>query len=405
MAEASPPDTNGSNGSTDIYVATYHDTPDRSLARARIALRRRQRDGTGLWEAMIGGETVEAPGGPASLPEELARRLTAPLRNRQLVEVVRLRNGAADVALMEGQRVLRTYRSLSSALRDTVAAPREESIRKRAPAVEHVRAYLRAQLAEIERTDPLIRSGDDSDAVHDFRVAARRMRSALKSTRQMFDADWGSSLQEELRWVAGELGDARDLDVLLARLRKESGSDEAPVVKLLETERRRAWKRARTALASDRYVKLLDRLGSAVEAPPVRAAELSLEKVVAREFKKLRRRARELGPKASDEQMHKARIGAKRARYAAELVEPVAGKRARRVIAAAKDFQDVVGAHQDSVVASERIRAVLGRTKNLETAFAAGRLVERTTGRRKQARRKVPRAWKRLDKRARKAFS
>src|SRR5918992_3509841 len=117
MAEASPPDANGSNGSTDIYVATYHDTPDRSLARARIALRRRQRDGTGLWEAMIGGETVEAPGGPASLPEELARRLTAPLRNRQLVEVVRLRNGAADVALMEGQRVLRTYRSLSSALR------------------------------------------------------------------------------------------------------------------------------------------------------------------------------------------------------------------------------------------------------------------------------------------------
>jgi CHAD domain-containing protein len=261
------------------------------------------------------------------------------------------------------------------------------------------------QLAEIERTDPLIRSGDDSDAVHDFRVAARRMRSVLRSTRSMFEKEWSSSLQQELRWIAGELGDARDLDVLLARLRKDSGADEAPVVKLLETERRRAWKRARSALAGDRYVKLLDRLAAAVDAPPVRAAELSLEKVVAREFKKLRRRARNLGPKANDAQMHRARIGAKRARYAAELAEPVAGRRARRVVAAAKDFQDVVGAHQDSVVAAERIRAVLGRTKNLETAFAAGRLVERTTKRRKQARRDVPRAWKRLDKRARKAFS
>lgn len=393
------------NGSTDIYVATYHDTPDRSLARARIALRRRQRDGTGLWEATIGGETVEAPGGPASLPEELARRLTAPLHNRQLVEVVRLRNGTADVALMEGQHVLRTYGSLASALGDTIAVPKDDSVRKRAPAIEHVRAYLRAQLAEIERTDPLIRSGDDADAVHDFRVAARRMRSALRSTRSMFDAAWASSLQDELRWIAGELGDARDLDVLLARLRKDSGPDEAPVVKLLQTERRRAWKRARTALGGERYVKLLDRLAAAVEAPPVRTAELSLERVVAREFKKLRRRARNLGAKATDEQMHRARIGAKRARYAAELAEPVAGKRARRVVAAAKDFQDVVGAHQDSVVAADRIRAVLGRTKNLETAFAAGRLVERTTSRRTQARRDVPRAWKRLDKRARKAFS
>src|ERR687898_1260704 len=138
------------NGSTDVYVATYHDTPDRRLARAQIALRRRLRNGTGLWEAEIGGETVAAPGGPATLPDELARRLTAPLRNRELVEVLRLRNGRDDVALMEGQRVLRSYGSLASALRDTITAPTDDDVRKRAPAIEHVRAYLRVQLAEIE---------------------------------------------------------------------------------------------------------------------------------------------------------------------------------------------------------------------------------------------------------------
>ena len=170
------------NGAPDVFVATYHDTADRRLARAHIALRRRQRNGTGLWEAEIGGEVLSAPGGPATLPAELALRLTAPLRNRKLEEVVRLRTGTEDVALLEGQHVLRSYATLDSALRDTVTPTRVPRTRKRAPAIEHVRTYLRAQVAEIERTDPLIRSGDDPDALHDFRVAVRRMRSVLKST-------------------------------------------------------------------------------------------------------------------------------------------------------------------------------------------------------------------------------
>ncbi|MGZ8693469.1 MAG: CHAD domain-containing protein [Gaiellaceae bacterium] len=392
-------------GGPDVFVATYHDTADRHLARAHIALRRRLRNGTGLWEAEIGGEVLSAPGGPTTLPEELARRLTAPLRNRKLEEVVRLRTGTEDVALLEGQHVLRSYENLDTALRDTITPAREQRTRRRAPAIEHVRAYLRAQVAEIERTDPLIRSGDDPDAVHDFRVAVRRMRSVLKSTQELFEEDWLKALREELRWVGGELAAARDLDVLLARLGKEAGPEGAPVVKLLETERRRAWKRARAALSGERYLKLLDRLTAAVEAPPVRQADLSLEAVARREFKKLHRAARKLGPKASADQVHRARILAKRARYAAELAVPVARKRAGRFVKAAKRFQDVVGAHQDAVAAADRIRAVVDRTKSMESAFAAGRLVERTTARRSKARRGLPRAWKRLERQGRKAWA
>ena len=393
------------NGSPDVFVATYHDTADRHLARAQIALRRRLSNGAGLWEAEIGGEILSAPGGPTTLPEELARRLTAPLRNRKIEEVVRLRTGTEDVALLEGQHVLRSYKNLDKALRDTVTPAREKRMRRRAPAIEHVRAYLRTQVAEIERTDPLVRSGDDPEAVHDFRVAVRRMRSVLKSTEALFEKDWLKSLREELRWIGGEFAAARDLDVLLARLGKEAGSEGAPVVKLLETERRRAWKRTRSALSGERYLKLLDRLTAAVEAPPVRRADLSLEAVARREFKNLRRAARKLGRKASPDQVHRLRILAKRARYAAELAEPVAGKRARRFVKAAKQFQDVVGSHQDAVVAADRIRAVVDRTKSMESAFAAGRLVERTTARRRKARRKLPRAWKRLERQGRKAWA
>jgi CHAD domain-containing protein len=398
-------DDTSSNGAADVFVATYHDTPDRRLARAHIALRRRLRNGTGLWEAEIGGELVSAPGGPAILPEELARRLTAPLRNRELREVVRLRSGTNDVAVLEGQHVLRSFQDLGTALRETVAAPSEKGARKRAPALEHVRAYLRAQLAEIERTDPLIRSGEDPEAVHDFRVAVRRTRSVLKSTRSLFEDDWLVKLRAELKWLGGELGAARDLDVLLARLQKDVDPDVAPVLKLLETERRRAWTRARKTLSSDRYLQLLDRLSAAADAPPVRTAELSLPAVTKRDFEKLRRTASKLGPKSTPEDLHQARIRAKRARYAAELATPIAGKRARRFVAEAKRFQDVVGAHQDAVAAADRIRLVAGRSKSADTVFSAGRLVERTMGERRRARRGVRRAWTRLERQGRKAWS
>jgi CHAD domain-containing protein len=395
-----------SNGAADVFVATYHDTADRRLARAKIALRRRLHNGTGLWEAKIGKELISAPGGPNSLPEELARRLTAPLRNRQLLEVVRLRTGTKDVAELEGQHVLRSYRTLDSALQRTVAPPKEKEARRRAPAIEHVRAYMRAQLAAIERTDPLIRSGEEQpEAVHDFRVAMRRLRSVLKSTRDLFDETWVKELRAELKWAAGELGPARDLDVMLGRLRRESDADATPVLKLLETERRRAWRRARTLLTTERYLRLLDRLSAAVEAPPVRAADISLEKVAGREFKKLRKEASSLGRKSSAEQIHRARIQAKRARYAAELAAPVAGRRSERFVAEAKKFQDAVGAHQDAVVAAERIRGVTERSKNTETAFAAGRLAERTLSERRKARRKIPQAWKRLNRQGRKSWA
>jgi len=390
--------------SSEVFVATYHDTLDRRLARAQIALRRSLRNGVGLWEAEIGGEVVSASGGPGSLPEELRRRLAAVLRNRELVEIVRLREGTDDVAVLEGQHVLRSYATVDRALRDTVLPPTERRARRRAPAIEHVRGYLRAQLAEIERTDPLIRSGQDPEAVHDFRVAVRRTRSVLRSTRSLFDDAWLDALRGELRWLAGELAPLRDLDVLLSGLRKDSDPDVAPAIKLLETERKRARRRVLTTLAGERYLSLLDRLSAAVEAPPARSSEISLEAVAEREFRKLRRAAKKVGPKSPAAEIHRARIHAKRARYAAELAEPLAGKWARRFISEVKRFQDVVGAHQDAVVAFEQIHAVVQRSKSPETAFAAGRLAERTQRLRRKARRRMPRAWKRLERVGRRAW-
>jgi CHAD domain-containing protein len=380
--------TETTNGAAGSYVASYHDTADRRLTRANIVLRRRMENGVGVWEAEIAGHVVSAPGGPVQVPDEIAQALLAPLRGADLVEIARMRTSHEDE---------------QEALHDTLEPPGAPA--KRAPAVEHVRAYLGKQLSEIERNDPVVRLDRDVEALHDLRVAVRRSRAVLRAARDLFEPEWLDGLREELRWLGGELGPARDLDVLLGQLRVERevvGIEAAPVVKRIERERRAARKRAVDALGSERYLALLDELRVAVDHPPVSAVDVRLDRIAARTFRKLEREMAALGESPSDSGLHRARIRAKRARYAAELAIPVTGKPAERFVKAAKRFQDVVGEHQDAIVAEERIRAY---AESADAAFGAGRLVERQRARRARARAQVPKAWKRLQRSGRRAWT
>jgi CHAD domain-containing protein len=107
--------------------------------------------------------------------------------------------------------------------------------------------------------------------------------------------------------------------------------------------------------------------------------------------KAARRVAREPGATA----MHKLRIAGKRVRYAAELAALPKDRRGQAFIRAAKDLQDVLGAHQDAVVAEERIRAIaVGAGPGV--ALVAGRLVEQEVRRRACAREELPDALRSL---------
>ena len=101
-----------------------------------------------------------------------------------------------------------------------------------------------------------------------------------------------------------------------------------------------------------------------------------------------------LGSEPTDEELHRARIRGKRARYAAELAAGVASRSPESFIKKAKAFQDIAGAHQDAVVAEEKLRVLAACGDG--TAFAAGRLVERERERKRLARLELPRAWSRL---------
>lgn len=272
-----------------------------------------------------------------------------------------------------------------------------------------VKAMIRAQYEEILAREPGTRLGYDPEELHKFRVAVRRLRTVLRVARPMVARHVTDELRTELAWLAAELGAVRDLDVLLSHLRREAGSlpreDAAAMNAILsafEAERVSAQATLNGALSSDRYVALVGKLELAAHSPPWIGRRPSLRKLAAAEFRKLDKAVAALGPDADDEAVHRARVHGKRARYAAELAEASAGKPASRFVARAKTFQDVIGEHQDAVVAEARLRQ-LGRERG-ETSFVAGRLVERQRERRRRARAEAPKRWKKLRRAGRKAW-
>jgi CHAD domain-containing protein len=135
----------------------------------------------------------------------------------------------------------------------------------------------------------------------------------------------------------------------------------------------------------------------------VRSATVPLDGIARREFRKLRRKARRVDATSPDEELHALRIRGKRARYAAELAATAAGDEARAFVREAKRFQDVVGEHQDAVVAADHLKQLQLRSGH-DAAFVAGQLVERQEERKRRSRSDLADAWQRIDAAGRQAW-
>ncbi|SDM34978.1 CYTH and CHAD domain-containing protein [Streptomyces wuyuanensis] len=276
---------------------------------------------------------------------------------------------------------------------------------------EHVLAYLREQRDAIVALDPAVRR-DLPDSVHQMRVATRRMRSAFKSFRKIVDRSVTDPVGEELKWLAGELGTARDQEVMAERLRGHL--DELPHRLLLGPVRSRlriwatshradARRRSIAVLDTERYLSLLDTLDTLLDEPPLLPAakakpEVALPKAVLRDYDRLAARIEHaLGLPAGHDRdlaMHDARKAAKRARYSGEAVTPALGKPAKRFAKRMKAVQTVLGDHQDSVVARETLRdlAVQAHAAG-ESAFTWGLLFGREEATAADRERELPEAW------------
>jgi CHAD domain-containing protein len=273
-------------------------------------------------------------------------------------------------------------------------------------------AFSRA-VTSILRHDIGVRAGEDPESIHQARVGTRRLRSHLRTFKPLLQEEWAEKLRTELGWLGHELGAVRDAQVLLERLRQEAASlpqeDSRPasaLLRRLQDTVEPARKELLTAMASQRYVDLMEQLVEAAARPAVtEEASLPATEVLPglarKPWRSLRKGVQGLPDQPADPELHRIRILAKRARYAAEVAAPVVGKEAERFADAAADLQTVLGDPQDSAVAQGWLRANAGAGRR---AFVAGELSAREAERAASARRSWPKAWRRLNRRKLRAW-
>ncbi len=399
----------------DLWVrALRRRSPLRPVARIRTTRREHPlRGADGRVLAVVAEDDVhaevpgaEVPGGEVPGGEVPGGEVRGgePKRWRELeVELV---DGDLDV-LSDVDRVLREAGArpadapskLARALGDRLPAqPTEPADATVAAVVGYARAQRDAMLA----LDPAVRQ-DEPEAVHDMRVAIRRLRSTLRTFRDLWEV---GTVRDELRWIGQELGAARDGEVMLARLTEAVDAEPDELVVGPVAERIRSWltadletARARllAALDSARYLALLDALDRLLDAPP---AEVPGEALTSRARKALRRARRDLAAAGTDPELHEARKEFKRARYAVEALTPIGGKPAKRLTKRIRELQDLLGTHQDSVVTMALLRDYADRAHDLgDDTVTYGVLLAHQREAGQRVLRDLPRAARRVGRR------
>jgi CHAD domain-containing protein len=448
----------------------YFDTADLRLARWGVSLRQREGQGWTVKlppqdegnDLLVRGEFT-FPGDDASAPpHEAVDLVRAYVRTAVLRPVVRLRTIRRmvqlldlddrrlgeivddEVSVLSGRRIAARFRELEVEITDDTPDGLLDEVLRRLraagagepdPTSKYVRAVgslatqppevavsdleddarvsdvlgraLALSITQLLRHDVVMRLDGDQEGVHRARVASRRMRSDLRTFRTTLVPEWLEPIREELRWLGSILGEARDADVMLARIQGRFESvpqTEAPgvaqVVEAIDQRRKEAHAVLIEGLRSERYVALLDRLVEAARRPmvapdsdaPVRDIVTDL---LGGPWKHLRSAVKVARKQPGDTELHTVRIRAKRVRYAADAVAPLLGKPARRFADAAADLQGILGEHHDSVVAEAWLRTwAAADRRSGDAAFAAGMLagIERAAAR--DARDRWREAWK-----------
>lgn len=258
----------------------------------------------------------------------------------------------------------------------------------------------------------LVRATGDPEAVHQSRVAARRLRSALRLFRGAISEPWADATAGELRRLGAALGRVRDLDVLAlgmaSRLAGEELAETEQAAWLFDrvgVERRAAWEELVEYLASDASIELMGVLRAGARALPagggrygqVLAAEAA-KGLLSRPWKALADLVAALPAEPSQAELHQVRIYAKRLRYASEALAVVTGKRVARLARGAQRLQGVLGDLHDAALAERWLASASPQLRG-EEAVVAGILVAAVRSEAAARRSEWRRAWAALERR------
>ncbi len=446
-----------------VFTSTYFDTLDHCLARSNITLRRRMEKGSVAWQLKLPLDgtrrEIELPDPSLTPPVRIAEALIVLLEGKHLGPIAELRTSRAGVRVRDGERhaaevvldsvsvlrggsVIQRFRELEveslngevefvdrlastlhgmgarihdgrsklsralSLAYDSVNPPAKD-----ASTVDHVRYGLLQQLETLKQRDPGVRLGGEPEDLHRIRVAARRMRTILLGVRKIVRAEWVEPPLSGLKWLGEVFAQARDLDVQMDYFRDEAehlkARDRRPLerfLRQLESERERAQQMLLDEMRSARYLAVISKLREAAEAPALVNAEHTPMDVAARQFRKLRKTVRIFKRSLSNVDLHRVRIMTKRARYTAELAQVCDGKALTRFIKSAERFQNLLGSHQDAVLAERYVQRFLKWQAGQQAAFTAGLLVARAGQQREEVRKTFWSEWERLKKRGKRAW-
>ena len=259
--------------------------------------------------------------------------------------------------------------------------------RAKDPASETIRCVLATNVQAFLLADVRVRR-NLTDSVHQMRVAARTLRSALRTFAPLVDDEWSTTLRAELRSAAEALATLRDTEVHLARLETHAGllplEDREHAVRVIDVWLRERLEAARAVadaeLRSERHLRLLTDLVEAARDPRFTSAAHepagdAFPPLVRKASRKLAKAVERLSADSSAAEWHRARILAKRARYAADATAPVLGKRARRWGEALVGVTDLLGDLHDSSVAQQTLRELAAHPEiDGRTGYALGLL-------------------------------
>ena len=362
--------------------------------------------------ATVCDDLVVSDGGtePIASFREIEVELAAGRVNRKAVEAIRSRLRDAGCRDDEAPvpKAVRALGPRAFEPPDVKVPP----INKRATVNTLIRHVIAKSVEPLIERQAGVWAGDDPEELHLFRVAARRLRSDLRTFASLLDHGWTVWLRNELSWLGGEVGMGRDTDVmterLIAQIAKLPSVDAQSVDRLLKRLAETAVDARQhvvNALSSDRFIVLLEALVDATHEPRFGTATPGLAEQAARPlvldlvekpWRRLSRAVDALRPDSPDAALHAVRIRAKRTRYAVEAVAPLYGRDARRFAKRLAEVQSVLGDHQDTTVAEAWLRQAAKALPSVR--LVAGELLALERVERERLREQFKLVWKRASK-------
>ncbi|NCA69478.1 MAG: CHAD domain-containing protein [Sphingobacteriia bacterium] len=254
-------------------------------------------------------------------------------------------------------------------------------------------AILRHNFADVGTWQDVARTWDDIEGVHQVRVAFRRMRSALSVFREAIPRELTTEMADEMRWIAGELGPARDLDVFIAEGLGAVASmlpleGETTLRGLAETRRAQVYaQQVRVMLDSERYQKFCGSFPRWLDERPWEQSLMSKKRAkrlysniipfARKQLDKQNGRVLAAGAHINREDvvaMHQLRIECKKLRYAAEFFRPLF-EGMGDFITHLKGIQDLLGTMNDVSVTQRLLDDLLADSSDHQVLIYAGGLI------------------------------